>query len=173
MKVLAIDTSNLVLGVAVADENRLLGEVITNQKKNHSVRLMPTIQSLLDDLDLSPRELDGIAVAKGPGSYTGVRIGVATAKSLSWSLQRPLVGISSLEVLAAHFRYENRLISPLFDARRGQVFTGLYRGSENGRLQRVEEDRIILLDDWLQSLSDRGGAVVFLGDDVSQPSRTD
>ena len=126
MKVLAIDTSNFTLGIALIDGNQVMGEYITNLKKNHSVRVMPAIETLLKDCDTLPKELDKIVVAKGPGSYTGVRIGVTIAKTLAWTLKIPLSGVSSLEALAANGRYFNGSISPLFDARRGQVYTGLY-----------------------------------------------
>ena len=104
---------------------------MTNMKKNHSVRVMPAIEQLLNDCDMKPTDLDKIVVAKGPGSYTGVRIGVTIAKTLAWTLNIPLVGISSLEVLAASVEdILHGFVSPLFDARRGQIYTGLYQFNE-------------------------------------------
>jgi tRNA threonylcarbamoyladenosine biosynthesis protein TsaB len=126
MKMLAIDTSNFVMGVAVVEENKVIGEIITNLKKNHSVRVMNAVESLLKDCDIAPSELDRIVVAHGPGSYTGVRIGVTIAKTLAWTLNIPLIGVSSLEALAANGRYFDGYIAPLFDARRQQLYTGLY-----------------------------------------------
>ncbi|MFD1780763.1 tRNA (adenosine(37)-N6)-threonylcarbamoyltransferase complex dimerization subunit type 1 TsaB [Fredinandcohnia salidurans] len=165
MKVLAIDTSNYVLGVAIVDEEKVIGEVITNLPKNHSVRVMPTIEQLMKECGIKPKELEKIVVAMGPGSYTGVRIGVTIAKTLAWSLQIPLVGVSSLEVVAANGRHFNGFISPLFDARRGQVYTGLYQ-YEGKRLTCVEEDKIILLADWLEELRKRETPVLFIGNDL-------
>nr|WP_309101637.1 tRNA (adenosine(37)-N6)-threonylcarbamoyltransferase complex dimerization subunit type 1 TsaB [Fredinandcohnia onubensis] len=165
MKVLAIDTSNYVLGVAIVDEEKVIGEVITNLPKNHSVRVMPTIEQLMKECGIKPKELERIVVAMGPGSYTGVRIGVTIAKTLAWSLQIPLVGVSSLEVVAANGRNFNGFISPLFDARRGQVYTGLYQ-YEGNRLTCVEEDKIILLADWLEVLKKRETPVLFIGNDL-------
>ena len=165
MKVLAIDTSNYVLGVAIVDQEKVIGEVITNLPKNHSVRVMPTIEQLMKECGIKPKELDRIVVAMGPGSYTGVRIGVTIAKTLAWSLQIPLVGVSSLEVVAANGRHFNGSISPIFDARRGQVYTGLYRYEEK-RLTCVEEDKIILLADWLEELRKRETPVLFIGNDL-------
>ncbi|WP_449538599.1 tRNA (adenosine(37)-N6)-threonylcarbamoyltransferase complex dimerization subunit type 1 TsaB [Ferdinandcohnia sp. Marseille-Q9671] len=165
MKVLAIDTSNYVLGVALVDGEKVLGEMITNLPKNHSVRAMPAIEQLMNECGIKPGELDKIVVAKGPGSYTGVRIGVTIAKTLSWSLQIPIVGVSSLEVVAANGRFFNGLLSPLFDARRGQVYTGLYRYESNS-LTCVEEDKIILLSDWLAELKKRNTPILFIGNDV-------
>lgn len=165
MKVLAIDTSNYVLGVAIVDEEKVIGEVITNLPKNHSVRVMPTIEQLMKECGIKPKELERIVVAMGPGSYTGVRIGVTIAKTLAWSLQIPLVGVSSLEIVAANGRHFNGFISPLFDARRGQVYTGLYQ-YEGNRLTCVEEDKIILLADWLEALKKRETPVLFIGNDL-------
>ncbi|MBO8164066.1 MAG: tRNA (adenosine(37)-N6)-threonylcarbamoyltransferase complex dimerization subunit type 1 TsaB [Brevibacillus sp.] len=169
MRILAIDTSNLVLSVAVADESRLLGEWTTNKQKDHSVRLMDGIARLLESLELEPEDLDAIAVAQGPGSYTGVRIGVAAAKSMAWSLGIPVVGISSLEVVAANALGFTGGIVPLFDARRGQVYTACYRSHGTESLQVTLKERIVLLDEWLLLLSQsvKEEPVLFLGDDVA------
>ena len=104
-KVLAIDTSSFVLGVAVTDGEQVAGELITNNKKNHALRLMPAVSKLMEELKIEAKQLDKIVVANGPGSYTGVRIGVTTAKTLAWSLGIPLVMVSSLEVSAQIGRY--------------------------------------------------------------------
>ncbi|MBM7694472.1 tRNA threonylcarbamoyladenosine biosynthesis protein TsaB [Peribacillus deserti] len=166
MKVLAIDTSNYVMGIALIEEDKVLGEYITNLQKNHSVRVMPCIEALLKECNVNPSELDKIVVAKGPGSYTGVRIGVTIAKTLAWTLKIPLAGVSSLEALAANGRFFNGYISPLFDARRGQVYTGLYE-YRGGILEAVQEDRNILLTDWAEALKVMKRPVLFLGNDVS------
>lgn len=171
MKALAIDTSNLVMGVSVVEDGKVLGEIITNLKKNHSIRLMPAIADLLKEVNVKPKELDRIIVAKGPGSYTGVRIGVTTAKSLAWSLNIPIVGISSLEVLAQNGRYYNGVISPFFDARRGQVFTGLY-GTKDGNFVNIKPDKLILLTDWLTELANLGQPILFIGNDIDQHEAT-
>lgn len=166
MKILAIDTSNLNLGVAILDNGIVVGEIITYIQKNHSIRLMPAITNLMNEVGIKPGELDRIVVAKGPGSYTGVRIGVTTAKTLAWSLNIPIVGISSLALLAQNGTFFDGVISPLFDARRGQVYTGLYE-SKSRTLVQVKDDRNILLTDWLDMLKDTGKNVLFLGNDVS------
>ncbi|RXJ01327.1 tRNA (adenosine(37)-N6)-threonylcarbamoyltransferase complex dimerization subunit type 1 TsaB [Anaerobacillus alkaliphilus] len=166
MKVLAIDTSTFVMGVALLDEDKVLGEVITNLKENHSIRLMPAVEKLMKDAGVHPKELHKIVVAHGPGSYTGVRIGVTTAKTLAWTLGIPLIGISSLEALAQNGRYFHGVISPIFDARRGQVYTGLY-GNKNGQIQNLREDQILLLEDWLTQLNNDFENILFLGNDVS------
>jgi tRNA threonylcarbamoyladenosine biosynthesis protein TsaB len=166
MKVLAIDTSNNALGIAVIDEKQVIGEYITNVKKNHSIRVMPSIQTLLRDCDLEPGDLSKIVVAKGPGSYTGVRIGVTIAKTLAWTLKIPLVGISSLEVVASSVaRYFSGVVSPLFDARRGQIYTGLYQNI-GGNLMTIEKDQIVLSSDWASHLKDQTQQVLFIGNDL-------
>ncbi|MDF2855320.1 MAG: hypothetical protein K0Q87_1171 [Neobacillus sp.] len=166
MTILAIDTSNYSLGVALLEENMVLGEYITNLKKNHSVRIMPAIQTLMKDCDRVPSDITKIVVAKGPGSYTGVRIGVTIAKTMAWSLKIPLVGVSSLEILAAGTgRYFDGFVSPLFDARRGQVYTGLY-AYQNGKFTVVKEDRLVMLADWAESLKEVSKPVLFVGNDL-------
>jgi tRNA threonylcarbamoyladenosine biosynthesis protein TsaB len=167
MKVLAIDTSNYPLGIALIDDQQVIGEYITNIKKNHSVRVMPAIENLCRECDVKPADLDKIVVAEGPGSYTGVRIGVTIAKTLAWTLQIPLVGVSSIEVLAASAaRYFPGYVAPLFDARRGQVYTGLYR-SQNGSLETVKKDQLVLATDWAERLKELSEPVLFVGNDLS------
>jgi tRNA threonylcarbamoyladenosine biosynthesis protein TsaB len=166
MKTLAIDTSNNVMGVAIIDDNRVIGEYVTNVQKNHSVRVMPAINQLLRDCDIKPKEVEKIVVAAGPGSYTGVRIGVTIAKTLAWSLNIPLVGVSSLEALAANGIYFAGHVVPLFDARRGQVYTGLYKGA-HGELHTVKEDRIQMLNEYVEELKDVDGPILFIGNDVA------
>ncbi|RTR27556.1 tRNA (adenosine(37)-N6)-threonylcarbamoyltransferase complex dimerization subunit type 1 TsaB [Robertmurraya yapensis] len=166
MKVLAIDTSNYTLGIAIIDEEKVIGEYITNVKKNHSIRVMPAIEMLLKDCNLTPNDLTKIVVAEGPGSYTGVRIGVTIAKTLAWTLKIPLVGVSSLEILAAAVgRYFPGAVSPLFDARRGQIYTGLYQ-YENGKIKTVEKDQILQSKDWAKQLTNLSQPVLFVGNDL-------
>jgi tRNA threonylcarbamoyladenosine biosynthesis protein TsaB len=162
--VLGIDTTTLVCGVSVADAGVVLGEYSLQVKKTHSERLLPLISSLLCDTGLTPADLSGVAVASGPGSFTGVRIGVATARALGQALGIPLVGISTLEVLAAQVRYFPGLLSPLLDARRGQVYNAVFRAGE--RPHRLSEDRVVPLAEVLAEF-DRSEQVLFLGDGVS------
>jgi tRNA threonylcarbamoyladenosine biosynthesis protein TsaB len=164
-KVLAIDTSTYVLGVAIVEKDKVIGELVTNVKKNHSVRAMPAIEQLMKDCDVKPADLDLIVAGKGPGSYTGVRIGVTLAKTLAWSLNKPLAGVSSLELLAANGRYFNGSICSLMDARRGQVYTGLYRFDDMKLVTEIE-DVNILVTDWLTLLKDKQEPVLFIGNDV-------
>lgn len=168
---LAIDTSTNVMGVGLANEEKVIAEMITNEKKNQSVRLMPAIERLLTEVDLNPIQLDRIVVANGPGSYTGLRIGVTVAKTLAWSLNIPLVGISSLEVLAHNGRYFKGLISPLIDARREQIYTGLYR-FQDGQFETVERDCIVLSDEWATYVKKYEHPILFLGNDLNKHKDT-
>ncbi|RFU60045.1 tRNA (adenosine(37)-N6)-threonylcarbamoyltransferase complex dimerization subunit type 1 TsaB [Bacillus sp. V59.32b] len=171
MKTLAIDTSNFALGIALAEEENVVGEYITNINKNHSLRVMPAIETLLNDCDTKPSDLEKIVVARGPGSYTGVRIGVTIAKTMAWGLKIPIAGVSSLEVLAANGRYFNGLVSPLFDARRGQIYTGLYEYQDH-ILQPIIADTNILASDWAEKLKENNRPVIFIGSDVKQHKET-
>lgn len=167
MTILAIDTSNNALGVALLDEDKILGEYITNLKKNHSIRIMPAIQMLMKDCEKEPNDLTKIVVAKGPGSYTGVRIGVTIAKTLAWSLNIPLAGISSLEILASGTgRYFNGAVSPLFDARRGQVYTGLFQFL-NGKPVTIVKDELVMIKDWAEKLTAISSPILFVGNDTA------
>lgn len=165
MNILAIDTSNQVLGVAVLTNEQIVGELITNVAKNHSGRLMPAINQLMSDIGMAPNALDKIIVAKGPGSYTGVRIGLTTAKSLAWALDIPIVGVSSIEALAYNGRFFNGYICPFFDARRETVFTGLYEWNKKV-LTPVREEENILMEDWLKDIATKGKEVLFLSPDI-------
>ncbi|MFC0190481.1 tRNA (adenosine(37)-N6)-threonylcarbamoyltransferase complex dimerization subunit type 1 TsaB [Fictibacillus aquaticus] len=165
MNVLAIDTSNLVMGISVLKDGIVTGEIITNLKKNHSIRLMRAVDELMKETGTAPADLDRIAVAQGPGSYTGVRIGVTVAKTLAWTLKKELVGVSSLEVLAQNGKYFDGLVVPLFDARRTQLFTGLY-GREDGEFKNLAADRIILRAEWLEVLKTYNRRVLFIGTDL-------
>jgi tRNA threonylcarbamoyladenosine biosynthesis protein TsaB len=169
MKLLAIDTSNWPLGVAVIEEGKLIGEINTHLPKNHSLRLMPAIEELFEQLDIQPNQLDGIAVAQGPGSYTGIRIGVTTAKTLAWSLNLPLLGISSLQVIAQNrLDFQGRII-PLFDARRGQAYRGIYSYDAQQRIAvALEEDRLQLIADFLVELNETEDQLLFIGEGARQ-----
>ncbi len=141
MNILAMDTSNQAMGVAVSKDGQPLGELSTNIKKNHSVRLMLAIDHLMREVNMAPTDLDKIVAAKGPGSYTGVRIGLMTAKSMAWSLDIPITGVSSLEVLA----WQGRFIIPiyvLFSMRDAVLFTQGCTGGRKGNSKRLPQSGI-------------------------------
>lgn len=167
MKILAFDTSTKAMSVALVEEEMLIAEKTINIKRDHSVGLMPAIEALLDDVHCQPSELDRIVVAKGPGSYTGIRIAVTVAKTLAWTLNCELVGISSLEALAAASVYPpNTLVVPLFDARRRNVYAGLYRQEVAGKLTAVMPDSHRSIEELLADLTSLDEPIRFVGEDV-------
>ncbi|MET3576875.1 tRNA (adenosine(37)-N6)-threonylcarbamoyltransferase complex dimerization subunit type 1 TsaB [Bhargavaea ullalensis] len=160
---LGLDTSNLPLSAAIVRDGKLLAELNSAVGLNHSEGAMPAVEELFQRAGLQPADLDAVAVSEGPGSYTGVRIGVTIAKTLAWTLGKPLTGVSSLQVLAANVFAPGVMICPLIDARRGNVFAGLYQRSGTGKLEALEEDRHQPFSDLLERLMEERGQVIFLG----------
>ncbi|ALO03635.1 tRNA (adenosine(37)-N6)-threonylcarbamoyltransferase complex dimerization subunit type 1 TsaB [Lactiplantibacillus paraplantarum] len=167
MKLLAIDTSNRPLSVAVLEDTRILATTTTNVGRNHSSTLLPIIEQAMAQAQVVPNDLDRIVVAAGPGSYTGLRIGVTTAKTLAFTLNKALVGVSSLAVLAGNIVTEGQLVAPLFDARRDNIFTGLYR-IEHHQPVTVIADQHISVAEWGQQLVSYNEPITFIGSDVDQ-----
>lgn len=179
MKILGLDSSGLVAGVAVLEDGVLLAEYNVNYKKTHSQTLLPMLAELREMLELDLDGVDAVAVASGPGSFTGLRIGSATAKGLGLALEKPLVEVPTLEGLAYNLYGAADMICPLIDARRGQVYAGIYEFARGGEPDggtpmtlRVLEpqaavDVSVLLDKInLLGAKRPGGGVVFLGDGV-------
>lgn len=135
MKILAFDTSNKALSLALLEGDQLLADFTLNIKKNHSISLMPAIDFLVAQVGWKPADLERIVVAQGPGSYTGLRVAVATAKTLAYSLKIDLVGVSSLYALAAPTQVSGVVI-PIIDARRNNVYAGFY---DNGRAVKPDQ----------------------------------
>lgn len=155
MKILAIDTSNQPLSVALVEDDQTIIEHTVNIRKNHSVQLMPAIENLFTQSNWAFRDIDRIAVAEGPGSYTGLRIAVTIAKSLAWAHDIELVGISSLKVIAANSDpAPATLIVPLFDARRENIYTGLYTKNAQGEMKQVAQDVHMAAKDWAAYLTE-------------------
>ncbi|HLR52523.1 MAG TPA: tRNA (adenosine(37)-N6)-threonylcarbamoyltransferase complex dimerization subunit type 1 TsaB [Candidatus Avamphibacillus sp.] len=167
MYTLAIDTSNQILGVALMKGKNIVGEFVTNLAKNHSARLMPAVDHLMKEVQVSPAQLEKIVVAKGPGSYTGVRIGLTTAKTMAWALNIPIIGVSSLEALSYQGRFFSSIICPFFNARRGLVYTGLYQW-DDGSMKILGKEQNIVMTDWLEELAKREEEVLFLSPDIDQ-----
>lgn len=165
MNILSIDTSTSVLGIALMSEEKVYAETITNLSKNHSIKLMPIVDQLFTEVNWNPKDIDLIAVAKGPGSYTGVRIGVTTAKTYAWARNIPLLGVSTLAAIAYSHSNFDGMVSPIIDARRGQVYTGLYK-NVNGKFINIHKDCIILLTEWIKILKDKNENIIFVGDDT-------
>ncbi|MDN5575346.1 MAG: tRNA (adenosine(37)-N6)-threonylcarbamoyltransferase complex dimerization subunit type 1 TsaB [Pediococcus sp.] len=166
MKVLALDTSNRPLSAAVLDDNQLLAMTTTHIRKNHSIQLLPIVETLLKQTGLEAEDLQRIVVAQGPGSYTGLRIATTTAKTLAYTLNVDLVGVSSLKTLAANVNDEGRIIVPLFDARRDNVFAGIYQRTAT-EMKTIMADRHISIKHLIANLLEMQVPVWFIGQDVS------
>lgn len=167
MKILALDSSSIVATVALVDEEKLMGEIIVNHKKNHSEKLMPIIEQLLDEVEERIEDVDGFGVCVGPGSFTGIRIGVSTVKAFAQATHKPLVGISTLEGLAFQLPYSRGIICPLLDAQRNQIYTGLYKW-EGNQMFSIEEDQAIKVEEWIEKLKDRTEDIHLVGDGVAK-----
>ncbi len=163
MKILAFETSAKAVSVALLDDGKLLAESYQNTGLTHSQTLMVMAQDLLKQCDLTVSQVDAVAVAKGPGSFTGVRIGVAAAKGFAWGRQLPCVGVSTLEAMALSLGAWEGVVCPVMDARRSQVYNALFR-AEDGRLHRLCPDRAISLAELGQELAALSGPVFLVGD---------
>ncbi len=168
MRIIGIDTSTMVGSVALVNDGRLEGEYTLNVRRTHSERMMPALVRVMEDAGISASQIDGVAVAIGPGSFTGIRIGVAGAKGLAYALGKPAIGVSTLDALAFGMGLAATLICPVLDAKRGQVYTAVYRGA--GRLdsppRRLTEYLAVDIEEALGKLAALGGEVVLLGDGV-------
>ena len=165
MKVLGIDSSGMVASVAVVEDTQMLAEYTINYKKTHSQTLLPMLDEIGKMIELDLNTVDAIAVAGGPGSFTGLRIGSATAKGLGLALKKPLVHVPTLEGLAYNLYGSSDIVCPIMDARRGQVYTGIYR-FEDDKLIVVEDQMAISIEELGERLKKYNSKVVFLGDGV-------
>ncbi len=165
MKILGIESSGLVASVALMEDGVLIGEYTTNFKKTHSQTLLPMLDELKKMLDLDMESIDAIAVSGGPGSFTGLRIGSATAKGLGMALEIPLISVPTVEVLAYNLWGAAGFVCPLMDARRNQTYTGLYR-FEGEKMVEVYPQCAVDLGEIITKVNEVGQPVVFLGDGV-------
>ena len=163
MKILAIDSSGLVASVALVTEDTVLAEYSTNFKKTHSQTLLPMVDELMRMTGTEGSELDAIAVTNGPGSYTGLRIGSSTAKGLGLAWDKPIIPVPTVDMLAANYAGYEGLICPIMDARRGQVYSGIYRYSGNDMIV-VQPQSCTMLSEIMEKVNSLGEHVVFLGD---------
>lgn len=169
MKVLAIDSSGLVATVAVVENDELLAEYTTNYKKTHSQTLLPMLEHVKDMIDLDLNTVDYLAVAAGPGSFTGLRIGSATVKGLGLALQKPVVEVPTLEGLAYNMCGTEHLVCPLMDARRNQVYTGIYAFESKGlswQMHSIKEQCAVDIAEIIEACNALNRSVIFLGDGV-------
>lgn len=171
MKILAIDSSGIVASAAVADDNGIIAEFTVNNKQTHSQTLLPMVDKVMQMSEIPLKDIDAIAVAAGPGSFTGLRIGSATAKGLGLALLKPIVPVPSLDGLAYRAACFSGIICPLMDARRNQVYTAAYR-IKDGHLLNVIAQKAVDIEDILSELSKIGEEVLFLGDGADVHKKT-
>ncbi len=163
MKVLGIDSSGMTATVALIEDDKLIAEFTVNNKRTHSETLMPMIDKVLTASETDIRDVELLAIAAGPGSFTGLRIGAATVKGLGMSLDVPVAAIPTCEGLAMNLSGTDRLVCPLMDARRNQVYTGLYRVSGD-MPEAVIEQTACDISEIVDKVNEAGEKVIFLGD---------
>lgn len=159
MKVLGIETATRVCSVAVIEDEVLLAERTTNLAQTHSLKLMPSIEGILREVNLEISEIDGIAVSIGPGSFTGLRIGLSAAKGLALGMGRPVVGVPTLEAMAWLVPYAPYPVCPLLDARRKEVYGAIFR-YEDDELKRILSEVVLPVDELLENIFKK---TLFLG----------
>jgi tRNA threonylcarbamoyladenosine biosynthesis protein TsaB len=152
MNVLALDSSTRSCSVAVAIDGRAASEVSTVSNRTHSLHLMGMVRDALELAEVGLKEIDGFAVTIGPGSFTGLRIGISTAKGLAFAAGKPCVGVSSLEALASACLPWPERICVLMDARKGEVYTAVYQESD-GRLERIGDERVLAPEAILRTIA--------------------
>lgn len=165
MRILAIDSSGLVASVAVVSDQELQAEFTINYKKTHSQTLLPMLDEVVKMIELDLKDIDAIAVSKGPGSFTGLRIGSSTAKGLGFALNKPIIEVPTVDGLAYNCGPTDYLICPLMDAKRNQVYTGLYEYVD-GEFHVVKEQMAVSIEDVIQQINEKKKKVIFLGDGV-------
>lgn len=171
MRILAIDSSSMVATVAVTTDGILNAEYTINHKKTHSQTLLPMIDEICKTIELDMDSIDAIAISGGPGSYTGLRIGSATAKGFGLALNKPIINVPTMDALAYNMFSSRYIICPMMDARRGQVYTGIYRFDGTNMIT-IKEQCIIMIDELIYELDKIGMPVMFLGDGVDTQKET-
>ncbi|OVE70081.1 tRNA (adenosine(37)-N6)-threonylcarbamoyltransferase complex dimerization subunit type 1 TsaB [Clostridium diolis] len=179
MIILAVDSSSKVATAALMKDDKLLGEITLNDKKEHSIILMSIIQELLNNNNLSIDDIDGYVISKGPGSFTGLRIGMATIKGLSLGSNKPYISVSSLDALAFSVSNFDGIICPIMDALRNSVYTSLYKGeytccnNNNSsnlpiKLERLLDYSALDIDELIEIIKSKNEKVIFIGDGVDK-----
>lgn len=168
MNILAIETSGMVAGVAMTQDDRVLGEYFLDNKMTHSEILMPMIENILKNTGFNLADIDVFAASVGPGSFTGLRIGISTIKGLAAVVDRPIIAVSTIEGLAYNLEARRGLVCPMIDARRNNVYTGLFdfKDSENKRPEILMDTSILSIDELMSQLKDYDGEIIFNGDGV-------
>jgi tRNA threonylcarbamoyladenosine biosynthesis protein TsaB len=169
MKILALDSSGLVASVALVEDDNLIAEYTIQYKKTHSQTLLPMLDAVKNMVELDLSTVDAIAVAAGPGSFTGLRIGSATAKGLAFAMEKPIVPVPTVDGLAYQMYGTDALVCPIMDARRNQVYTGIYEFvCEQGKydMRVIKGQCAVSFDEIAEALNALGRRVIFLGDGV-------
>lgn len=165
MLLLAIESSGLVASIALMSDDKLIGEYTTNFKKTHSQTLLPMMNEVVQMTGVDLSTVDAIVISGGPGSFTGLRIGAATAKGLGLALDKPLVNVPTVDALAYNLYGIDQMICPIMDARRKQVYTGLYT-FEGDDFKVICPQKAVGIDEIVEEINAMGKAVIFLGDGV-------
>ena len=165
MILLAIESSHLVASIAIMKDDTLIGEYTTNFKKTHSQTLLPMMNEVVQMTGITMKDVDAIVISGGPGSFTGLRIGAATAKGLGLALEKPLVNVPTVDAMAFNLYGTDQLICPIMDARRQQVYTGLYT-FEGDEFKILSEQKAVSIGDIVEEINAMGRPVIFLGDGV-------
>jgi tRNA threonylcarbamoyladenosine biosynthesis protein TsaB len=163
MKVLAVDTSGKVLSIAVCDENSVIAEYTINYKMTHSEQLLPCIDQILKQTSIDIQSIDLFAVAEGPGSFTGIRIGVSTIKGFAYSLQKPIVSINALEALCYNINPYKMNVCAILDARNNQVFCGIFKPNEM-KYDKVIDYSAVTITELVKTIKDMNVITAFVGD---------
>lgn len=166
LKLLAIESSGNVASVAIWEQGKIISELTVNNKKTHSATLLPMVDQMMKMSEKSPADFDAIAITRGPGSFTGLRIGAATVKGLGLALDLPVIPVSTLECLAMNVSETHDLICPIMDARRSQVYTAVYEMKDGGLLEVIKEEPLDI-NDLINKVKVLDKNVLFLGDGVT------
>ena len=165
MKILGFDSSGMVASVAIVEDDILVAEYSVNYKKTHSQTLLPMFDEVVRMTELDPESIDAIAVAAGPGSFTGLRIGMSTVKGLGLALDKPVIAVPTCHALAFNLWGSDKLICPILDARRSQVYTALYE-FENGEMITLKEQEAMDIGDLTDIINTMERDVIFVGDGI-------
>lgn len=165
MKILGIESSSMVASVAVVDDEVIIAEYTINHKKTHSQTLLPMLDEIVKMAEIDLNDIDAIAVSGGPGSFTGLRIGSATAKGLGLALDKPLIHVPTLEAMAYNMWGTDKYVCPIMDARRNQAYTGIYH-FENGEISVDLQQDALAIEDVVKKCNELDAEVIFVGDGI-------
>jgi tRNA threonylcarbamoyladenosine biosynthesis protein TsaB len=143
MRILGVDTSTSCGSLGIIDDDEVVAEYALSRQETHSAQLVPAIQALLKEARITIHEIDGLAVSLGPGSFTGLRVGLSTVKGLALAAEKPVVGVPTLDALASNLPFTPYLICPILDARKGEVYFALYKNGGGGQLERLTPYQVL------------------------------